>query len=151
MDCGANAQAGSESTDIFLRRNFDLVDLCLIWFEIGNFFLNEKLKQLAFLAAHCIFPKRENAALLPREVLAIFGAHDLKNHYEPEKIVLSPRKITIHDEWNPHTTQYDADISLLEFESGKILFSDNSLFIGPICLGSASKDRNRCRVGQERK
>lgn len=58
----------------------------------------------------------------------------MNNHYEAEKIVLSPKRIIIHDEWNPQTQQYDADISLLEFEKGKILFSDSSDFISPICL-----------------
>lgn len=87
-----------------------------------------------FLAAHCIQQKESKKPLLPREVVALFGAHDLNDPYETEKIALSPSKIYIHDDWNPFNTNYDADISILEFENGKISFNERSAYIQPICL-----------------
>lgn len=47
---------------------------------------------------------------------------------------MSPSKIYIHDDWNPFNTNYDADISILEFEKGKIIFNERSAYIQPICL-----------------
>lgn len=90
----------------------------------------------SFLAAHCILQKNSNVALLPREVVALFGAYDLSNPYEIGRIAQSPKKITLHEEWNPNTVNYDADISLLEFEKGSIF--DGSVYIHPICLWAAA-------------
>lgn len=50
---------------------------------------------------------------------------------------LSPKEIYIHDKWNPGTTQYDADLSLLEFEERGIHFND---FVQPICLWDLKDD-----------
>lgn len=72
--------------------------------------------------------------MLARDILALFGVHNLNNPYEAEKVSLSPKKIIIHDDWNQHHTDYDADIALLEFQRGKIIFSADSLYIQPICL-----------------
>lgn len=69
--------------------------------------------------------------MLARDVRAIFGAHDLSDNYEPGRVPYSPTEIILHNEWNPHTTAYDADIAILRFESGKILFSE---YVQPICL-----------------
>lgn len=55
----------------------------------------------------------------------------MSNYFESGRYSLSPKKIYIHDDWNPHTTQYDGDLSLLEFEEGSILYST---FVQPICL-----------------
>lgn len=114
--------------------NSDFIDIRLIRFGSKTGLSQNDQHSVAFSAAHCILPKQESEPLIPRDVLALFGAHDLNNYYEAEKIVLSPKRITIHDEWNPQTQEYDADMSLLEFEKGKLMFSDNSNFIGPICL-----------------
>lgn len=54
----------------------------------------------------------------------------MNNCYETGRYALSPRKIIIHDEWNPYFKEYDADISLLEFEEGSIFFNS---FVQPIC------------------
>lgn len=50
----------------------------------------------------------------------------------------SPKQIKTHDEWNPKTREYDADIAILEFETGKIYINADSTFIQPICLWSAA-------------
>lgn len=68
---------------------------------------------------------------MPRDIIALFGAHDLSNHHEIGRVLLSPKKIYLHDEWNHLTHSYDADISLLEFEPDEIHFS---YYIQPICL-----------------
>lgn len=84
-----------------------------------------------FSAAHCILYKHATKELLPRNILALFGAHDLNDYFEAERITLSPKKIYIHDDWNHLTETYDADVSLLEFEESKIYFG---MYIQPICL-----------------
>lgn len=85
---------------------------------------------LVFSAAHCILQKHALEKFLPRDILAIFGAHDL-NINEPRSIRLSPKKIFIHDDWNHIRQSYDADVSLLEFDEGEIHFNP---YIRPICM-----------------
>lgn len=72
-----------------------------------------------------------------RNVLAIFGAHDLSDPYEPSRYSLSPKRIHIHNEWNHRTREYDADLSLLEFEVGSILFN---FFVQPICIWESESE-----------
>lgn len=72
--------------------------------------------------------------------MALFGAHDLSDPYEAERIALSPIKIIVHDDWNPRTTNYDADIALLEFEKGKIKYTEASVYIQPICLWDSTTE-----------
>lgn len=72
--------------------------------------------------------------MVPEDVFALFGAHNLSNYFETERYTLSPRKITLHENCNPFTSQYDSDISLLEFEIGSILFIN---FVQPICLSTS--------------
>lgn len=87
-------------------------------------------------AAHCISSKHSLEVLLPRDVLAIFGAHVLSNQFESGRFSLSPKKIILHDDWNPFTTQFDGDISLLEFERRSITFND---YVQPICLSNSEE------------
>lgn len=75
--------------------------------------------------------KNSDGILAPRDILAFFGAHNLSNPYEPGRFSLSPNTIFIHDDWNPKTTQYDGDMSLLEFEDDSIHYS---AFVQPICI-----------------
>lgn len=82
-------------------------------------------------AANCILGKYTRNQLLPRDVLALFGAHDLDKTYEVGRTALSPKKIFIHEDWNVHTTNYDADVSLLQFEEEGLYFS---AYIQPICI-----------------
>lgn len=81
--------------------------------------------------------KQSHRTLLPRDVLAFFGAHNLSNFLEPERFVLSPIEIFLHDKWNPRTTQYDGDISLLQFEEDSIHFNK---FVQPICLWNSKSE-----------
>lgn len=84
-----------------------------------------------FLAAHCFLPKNSFEILLSRDVRALFGVYDLDGHTEPRRYALSPKQIILHTDWNPHEKNYDADVSLLEFEEGDIHFNN---YIQPICL-----------------
>lgn len=76
-------------------------------------------------------PKNSDLILKPRDVLAFFGAHDLRHYFETGRFYLSPKNIFTHDNWNPRTTKYNSDLSLLEFEPNSIHFND---YVQPICL-----------------
>lgn len=76
---------------------------------------------------------------MTRDILAVFGAHDLTNQYETERYALTPKEICIHDEWNHLITRFDADVSLLKFEDGAIHFNK---FVHPICLWHSKNDPN---------
>lgn len=97
-------------------------------FSSNTIIMNSRYADVS--AAHCIHQKQATDELLARNVLAIFGAHNLANSYEPQRYSVSPKKIHIHKEWNHLTRAYDADISLLEFEAGSIHFNT---FVQPIC------------------
>jgi secreted trypsin-like serine protease len=68
--------------------------------------------------------------LYPREILAYFGAFNLENAFETNRIVLSPEDIIIHEKWNPFIQRYTADIAMLIFED-EIHFTK---YVKPICL-----------------
>lgn len=51
-----------------------------------------------------------------------------------------PKKVTLHEDWNPHVSAYDSDISLLEFDNGKIVFSTDSIYVHPICVWESVSD-----------
>ena len=76
-------------------------------------------------------------AILLRGLLALFGAHDLRNFHETGRMSLSPQKIHVHDDWNPNLESYDADIAILTFEAGAIVFSS---YVQPICLWNEKTD-----------
>lgn len=131
------------SAFFLLRRNTDFIDFCCFWYVIEitkQNFENTPTIFLQFSAAHCILEKNTNVALLPREVFALFGAHNLSNPYENGRKTQSPKYIKLHEEWNPSTITYEADIALLEFEEGSILFNENSIHIRPICLWSSATE-----------
>lgn len=86
-----------------------------------------------------MFPKTYSGPftrLLPRHIIALFGAHNLSNLYETNRQIMSPSQITIHDEWNPATMRYDADIAILTFDE-EVLFQR---FIKPICLQASTTE-----------
>ena len=78
-------------------------------------------------------PKKGNPFIeLPvRNLIALFGAHNLNDPYEIGRMSLSPEKIQVHDDWNPSLETFDADIAILTFEAGAIMFST---YVQPICL-----------------
>lgn len=86
---------------------------------------------ISFSAAFCFNEKESNEIRLARDVVAIFGAHNLSNSYETGRFQLSPKKIIIHDDWDPRTKEFDADLALLEFEAESIHLNS---FVQPICL-----------------
>lgn len=49
----------------------------------------------------------------------------------------SPKRIYIHDDWNPLSKSFDADVSLLEFEDDSIIFNN---FVQPICLWNSKNE-----------
>ena len=84
-------------------------------------------------------PKHGNpfVKLLARDLIAAFGAHNLKNPHETGRIFLSPQKIQVHDDWNPKHENYDADIAIATFLAGAITFST---YVQPICLWNEQTD-----------
>lgn len=81
--------------------------------------------------------------LYTNDVLALFGAYNLRNVYEPERLVLSPEEIFIHEQWNIHVERFDADIAILKFSPKLITFTR---FIQPVCLWSSQSAASE-RVG----
>ena len=69
--------------------------------------------------------------ILARDILALFGAHNLTDPYETGRMSSSPQKIQVHDDYNPSLETFDADIAILTFEAGAITFSTH---VQPICL-----------------
>ena len=96
-----------------------------------------KLKLLLnFLAAHCIQNKRNTKAKDPRDVLALFGAYDLKDVYESDRTIKSPESIDIHPNWNHLTEKYDNDIAMLTFERETCYSS----YIQPACIWNSHEE-----------
>lgn len=69
-------------------------------------------------------------------MLALFGAYDLSDADEKGRLRVQPKKITIHEEWNPRDA--DADLALLEFDEGKIILRDD--FIRPMYLWHSASE-----------
>lgn len=81
--------------------------------------------------------KNKTEKISARDIVALFGAHDLSDANESGRFQLSPKKIYIHDDWNPRTTGYDADLALMEFETGSIYFNE---FVQPVCLWDSENE-----------
>ena len=69
--------------------------------------------------------------MLPRNLITLFGAHNLKDPYEFFRMALPPRNIQVHEDWSPDLESYDADIAIVTFQAGAIPFSS---YVQPICL-----------------
>ena len=84
-------------------------------------------------------PKQGNPFInvLTRDLLALFGAHDLNNPFETFRTSLPPQKIRVHRDWNPNLESYDADIAIITLQAGAITFSS---FVQPICLWNKKTD-----------
>lgn len=65
------------------------------------------------------------------------GVIDLTQLFDREKLVLRPKSIVVHEDWDANDAKYDADVALLEFEQGQIIFSK---FIQPICYWTSTED-----------
>lgn len=68
--------------------------------------------------------------LLPRQVSVALGAHNLKNNGEIGRYNVGVKNITLHDNWNPATNEYDGDIAIIKM-ADKIRFNN---FMRPVCL-----------------
>ena len=84
-----------------------------------------------FSAAHCIQKKGRSDKQDASDIIAIFGAHNLTDEHEANKLSLTPELIRIHEDWNPNIESFDADIAMLTFKAGNI---KNTMFIKPVCL-----------------
>jgi Trypsin len=85
---------------------------------------------LLTLAAHCVLDKGQRFARLPREIVIMLGQYDLDATFEVGRIVVSPKKIVIHPDWNSRLKAFDADLAVIELED-EIQFNE---YIQPICL-----------------
>jgi len=93
--------------------------------------------QHAVTAAHCLYPKDEEATYWPNTALH-FGRFDLTDEDEEENSQV--RKIVdvaIHDKWNPsgQVDSYDGDIAVLRLNE-PVRFSR---LVQPVCLPTASE------------
>lgn len=61
----------------------------------------------------------------------------MKNYAEPGRYELYPKEISLHDDWDPWTSECGADLSLLEFELGFIHFN---FYVQPICLWNSERE-----------
>lgn len=73
---------------------------------------------------------------MPQEIVAIFGVYRLDDPFEVERVVLIPKKIIIHEEWNPLVEIYNADISLLKL----VFLNIDHVYITPICIYDSIDD-----------
>lgn len=74
--------------------------------------------------------------LSPADVMVLLGAHNLSNSFESGRINAVVSKIEIHNEWNPHTISYDADIAMLTLDDA-VHFTR---YVKPICLPDSTVD-----------
>lgn len=88
-------------------------------------------KTKVLTAGHCIQDK-EREALLARDVLMLFGVHDLNNRNQNGVYSASASSIVMHPDWNPYGERYDADIAVINVED-EIPYTR---FIKPICIAS---------------
>lgn len=98
----------------------------------GNIISNKRI----LTVAHCIHNKFDTRALTPGKILTIIGGYDLNKNVEVGRETVPIIKIDIHQDWNPFTQSYDADLALLELEH-VITFNN---YIKPICLWESQND-----------
>lgn len=85
-------------------------------------------------AAHCILEKFATEAKIARDVLQVFGAHNLSDIHQSGTFSQSPWKIIIHNDWHPEAINFDADIALLLNEEE----IPTTRLIRPICLWTST-------------
>lgn len=67
---------------------------------------------------------------MPRDIAIFLGAHKIRQLVEPGKATFAVEEIHIHDNWNPHTAEYDGDIAVIKLTE-KVFFNT---YIRPVCL-----------------
>lgn len=107
--------------------------------------VDETSRNFQFLAAQCVHQKNSEDGvpvgdiLQKEDILAVFGAHDLKVS-NVNTFVSAPDRIIIHEDWKPSAQDYDADLMLLQFQEGKIVFSQ---YIKPVYLWTSTGEPPR--------
>jgi len=66
----------------------------------------------------------------PEDLTVLLGAHHLDNPNDIGKRTYEVKSIHPHDDWNPHTAKFDADIAVLRL-SEDVSFGT---YIQPVCL-----------------
>ncbi|KAL7011478.1 hypothetical protein ACKWTF_014276 [Chironomus riparius] len=89
-------------------------------------------KRLVLTAAHCILDI--NFEMQPEDLTVLLGAHQLNSPNDIGKRSYGVESINPHNNWNPHTVKYDADIAVLRLNED-VSFST---YIQPVCLASLS-------------
>lgn len=79
---------------------------------------------------------RHISPTLPRDLRVLLGMSDLNDPFEIGRETIAPLKIHVHDDWNPQTVNFDADIALIELENGIKI----TKYIQPICLWDSNSD-----------
>lgn len=74
--------------------------------------------------------KESDYRLKPADILMVFGAHNLSNLFQSGTFSTTPGKVIVHDDWNPFSRRFDADIAALVMEE-EIPYTK---FIRPCCL-----------------
>lgn len=76
---------------------------------------------------------------MQKQILALFGIHDLTNSTgEIGNYNRQPKQITVHKDWDHISMQYDADLALLRFKKDSITFGS---FVQPlICLWNSTSE-----------
>lgn len=83
-------------------------------------------------------PKGHSHVTKKRDITLVFGAFNLDQHNQPETFSLSPHRIHIHKDWNPHNDNFDADIAMISTEEEVPMMRT----IRPICLWDFLQDAN---------
>lgn len=81
-------------------------------------------------AAHCILPKYSDEVKNAKDIELRLGAYDLRKNNEIGLLKITPSNITIHPDYKPFVTNYDADIAVIDlpFEV------KTSKYVRPICI-----------------
>lgn len=87
-------------------------------------------KRKVITAAHCVQQKYTNSLKKAENFELRLGVYDLNKNNEVGALSVKPLNITIHPEWNPQVTSYDADIAVIELPK-KVPISK---YIRPICI-----------------
>lgn len=121
----------------FLQVIFLFVFLYLNYFPHVKIFISK----IVFLAAHCVL--RPNRKLNSSEVNVLLGVHNLSVTHETNRITEEVERIHVHDDWNPLTTSYDADIAILILKTEV----EYSSYINPVCLMQPNKSISNITLG----
>ncbi|CAG9807115.1 unnamed protein product [Chironomus riparius] len=87
-------------------------------------------------AAGCIKAKSSDTSFQPKDIVVLLGFQNLKSVFEVGRLSVAVKSIRVHNDWNPQTASFDADIAILELDDN-VNFGP---YIQPICLFDAEAD-----------